>query len=333
MIKRLFFTAALLLAHAACAANPSADLPIQIVPAGSAPAVPAPAAAAGFTTLAFNHDFTSAAYSDPHTWLDLCGASNPVLFAGGISQSWAVSCNEGYQMVQDGGSQVLKHIWLPSFWRSNLPSQSASVLETANEWSVLCQCAGLDKGQLYPFFGYYEIEWRSSFTGGPGTGNNFWAHPPVGGQCGNAEFDWIEVLRDNNDSDSQVIAFDTDANGCGKQFNAVWYPPTDPNLNWTQYHKLGVLVTGDTTHMYWSCTYLDGVKYGCYNVPPNWISAGVAATRGRINIMQGVGNYANIAGGEEDVYIRSMRGWTCANWQNSDCNTGTNVVSGQAWSP
>ena len=53
MIKQLFFTAALLAPSLTYAGNPSATLPGQIVPAGT---IPAPAQAAGFTTLAFSAD-------------------------------------------------------------------------------------------------------------------------------------------------------------------------------------------------------------------------------------------------------------------------------------
>src|SRR5216683_4717012 len=66
--------AALLAPSLACDANPSADLSVQIVPA-SAPAVPAPAQAAGFTTQALNADFTSPAYANTATYIDNCGAT------------------------------------------------------------------------------------------------------------------------------------------------------------------------------------------------------------------------------------------------------------------
>src|ERR1700730_16567866 len=70
MIKKLFFMAALLAPGLAYGGNPSADLTGQIVPAGSGPPVPAPAAAAGFTTLAGNFDFSQPLYATQSNWLD-----------------------------------------------------------------------------------------------------------------------------------------------------------------------------------------------------------------------------------------------------------------------
>jgi hypothetical protein len=58
MIKRVFITAALLVPSLAYSANPSANLTVQVDPA-----VPAEAAAAGFTTLAANYDFTQPLYA------------------------------------------------------------------------------------------------------------------------------------------------------------------------------------------------------------------------------------------------------------------------------
>ncbi len=86
MIKKLFFAAALLAPGLVYAADPSANLSVEIVPAGSDPAVPAQAAAAGFTTLAANFDFVNntmcvydgrspacVAASPTTNWLDCTG--------------------------------------------------------------------------------------------------------------------------------------------------------------------------------------------------------------------------------------------------------------------
>src|SRR5712672_250684 len=103
MIKKLFFTAALLVPGIAYGADPSANLPIQIVPAG--PAVPAPAAAAGFTTRVLHSDFTSPAYADTSTWLQCAGASSPI---------WWTTNNANYKkgtcpiITTDGGVQVFQ---------------------------------------------------------------------------------------------------------------------------------------------------------------------------------------------------------------------------------
>src|SRR6266478_9018702 len=77
MIKKLFFTAALLVPGLANGADPSATLPVQIVPSGSPRAIPAGAQAAGFTTLALDADFSLPFYATQSNWLDCAGATSP----------------------------------------------------------------------------------------------------------------------------------------------------------------------------------------------------------------------------------------------------------------
>src|SRR5215831_19464196 len=83
MLRQLSLVAALMLAPClAFAANPSANLSVQVVPTGpttsaQCPATaPAEAAQAGFTTMAFCNDFTqpipnTAGTGLPATWLGL----------------------------------------------------------------------------------------------------------------------------------------------------------------------------------------------------------------------------------------------------------------------
>jgi hypothetical protein len=86
MLKKLFFLAALMTAPClALAADPSANLSVQVVPAGSANSVqcpvtaPAGAAQAGFTTMAFCNDFTQPIPNIAGTGLpaDWFGRPNP----------------------------------------------------------------------------------------------------------------------------------------------------------------------------------------------------------------------------------------------------------------
>ena len=87
MIKGLFFTAALLMPSLAYAGNPSANLSVQVVPAGVQVA-PAGAQAAGYTTLAFHSDFTQPFYTNLSNWLDCAGATSPQWWiAGGNGHS------------------------------------------------------------------------------------------------------------------------------------------------------------------------------------------------------------------------------------------------------
>lgn len=120
MIKKLF-VAALLVPGLAYGANPSADLSVQIVPAGSpAPAVPAQAAAAGFTTQVLNADFTqtTGTWSNTANFMTNCGAAESVpnqpatwhFTAFDWPSRNPLSCLPYTQLVTDSGSQVLKFV-------------------------------------------------------------------------------------------------------------------------------------------------------------------------------------------------------------------------------
>lgn len=118
MIKKLLFTAALLVPGLAYGQNPSANLSVQVVPGSDPPpgtacavgpnymgAIPAAAAAAGFNTCVLNMDFsdpttftykgTTVSWTNPSTWLDCKGAPQPI---------WAISgnanCND-YSIITD----------------------------------------------------------------------------------------------------------------------------------------------------------------------------------------------------------------------------------------
>src|ERR1700755_432534 len=102
MIKRLFLLAALLAPQLAYGANPSANLSVQIVPSVSTPAVPAAAAAAGFTTLAANYDFTipGGTYSNPATYIDCKGAAVPQFYFTAPGIPGTVPCS-GFSITTD----------------------------------------------------------------------------------------------------------------------------------------------------------------------------------------------------------------------------------------
>jgi hypothetical protein len=131
MIKKLIFTAALLVPSLAYGNNPSANLTVQVKPPLGPPnsiacdigppytgSIPAAAAQAGFTHCAANYDFTQTqSFTDSlgtHQWSNVsswlaCNAQS--------SGSWlwtympyvqGVPCNSTYQNVaNDGGTQVL----------------------------------------------------------------------------------------------------------------------------------------------------------------------------------------------------------------------------------
>src|SRR6516225_7800474 len=96
MIKKLFFSAALLAPGLAYGGNPTADLSVKIVPPTSAACgtVPADVATVGFTTVALCNDFTTAIPNAvgtglPSNWLNCDGTQAPV--AGNVWHLWALA--------------------------------------------------------------------------------------------------------------------------------------------------------------------------------------------------------------------------------------------------
>ena len=114
MIKQLFFTAALLTPALAYAGTPRATLPGQIVP----PTVPAPAAAAGFTTLAANYDFSQPQYATQSNWLDCSDTNSALPWHYGPpynTPSQLPPCNINQKTDPVTGQTVLAVQWLNSY--------------------------------------------------------------------------------------------------------------------------------------------------------------------------------------------------------------------------
>jgi hypothetical protein len=126
MIRRLFFTAALLMPGLAYGQNPSANLSVQVVPPNNNSiacdigpsyigSMPAQATQAGFTHCAANYDFTQTqSFTDSvgtHQWSNLsswftCGRTPPFLFTRADFSD--VPCDTAHvNVISDGGTQVL----------------------------------------------------------------------------------------------------------------------------------------------------------------------------------------------------------------------------------
>jgi hypothetical protein len=115
LINKLFFMAAVLvlafvnagIRSAAFGQTGSDAIACDIGPNYTGP-IPGPAQEAGFTHCVANYDFTTAMFADPATWLDVCGASSPLLFMRNYGVN--APCDD-VTMVDDtangGASQVL----------------------------------------------------------------------------------------------------------------------------------------------------------------------------------------------------------------------------------
>ena len=256
MIKKLFFITSLLLPGFAYAANPTANLPVQIVPAGSAPAVAAAAQAAGFSTLAFNADWTQ---TMPANWLD-CASSDDgqphMMYQGMLFARSQIPCSAAQQVTDpDFGNLALDMYWQPSF---NGTGYDIGAVTTRS----------LDGSRIQTFpNGYYEVIWRMKTTpaipGGAGFldnlsgsifaafGNTSAVTPPNSYEPDIVEFWPNQMCRDmavhdwgNGDSAGYVY------NACATSYDS------------SHYHKWALLITGDGSK-HWFCGYIDDVATGC----------------------------------------------------------------------
>jgi hypothetical protein len=251
MIKGLLFTVALLAPGLACGANPSGDLSVEVVPAGSVAVVPAAAQAAGFTTLAANYDFTQPL---PSKWI-ACSGDNS---AGHWFWQWwnivgtSPPCNTINQVFDSVASSNVLDIEYPA-----ANGAGGQQLKTTSQ----------DGSQVvsYPTNAYYEIVYRTVTTPSvpapqyevPGHAS-FWVYP-VGSPTG-FEMDFQEAWFMWQDSwDANLI----DHSGGGR---GGWvYNRNSPGTGYdfTQYHTIGWRTTGDGSSTLAACSYLDGIQLNC----------------------------------------------------------------------
>jgi hypothetical protein len=214
MIKQVIFTTALLVPSLSFGGNPSSDLSVQIVPAGSnsiacdigpnyTGSIPAPAQTAGFTHCVANLDWSNAQFTNPNTWLSNCGAPSPIAWF--FSNYGVPALCADAQMVDDtangGKSQELQLTYtVPTDWNRGSESTWLSLSTNAGDPHP----AGLT---LFP--GYYvefvmrlpSQTWNSSLVDHNAIIADVWAYP-VGNSCNGVsgvptcdvimEFDFLE---------------------------------------------------------------------------------------------------------------------------------------------
>ena len=301
MIKKLFFSAALLAPGLAYGGNPTADLSVKIVPPTSAACgtVPADVATVGFTTVALCNDFTTAIPNAvgtglPSNWLNCDGTQAPV--AGNVWHLWALAgggttIDCATQIVQatdtnGGGGLALK------------VALSAAQLSTTNGYANLTSLATIPWPNYTGWnntnswaHGYFEWTWRTEWDGGQGygvTANNlaFWSDHL--NALPRWEPDWFETIY--GCCDTGLVGHGSDAT----------LPQMRYNIDQSVYHTLGVLYTGNSSDANGAlCTYIDGKFQAC---------------------MTGV-----YAGGVSDSSVRS----TLQIWNAIECNAGFGDVTCQ----
>jgi hypothetical protein len=248
MIKGLFHIATILAPTLAFAANPSANLSVQIVPPQYVPAPPVPAAAqaAGFTTLAANYDFTQPL---PTGWLDCAGPLNAPP-SQPPAEAWfyynsANSCSNLSQST-DQGSLALNMPLFPS------DNQNGGELDTITTFPNA----------------YWEVVFRFQTTPDPGAAGGYnspgsyltlyqWYYPNPTSPSG-IEQDSVEQFFGGATQYVSDGLIDWNNNAASPSFGGNTAPSNyDPRA----YHTWGALLTSDGGRQGQE-SYLDGAKIG-----------------------------------------------------------------------
>lgn len=354
MIKKLLFTAALLSPGIAYAQNPSADLSVQVVPAGSGPiacdigpaytgSIPRVAQAAGFTKCAANYDFAQPFFSNTTTWFQ-CPDNGSSLANNASSTAllyWQHTgggpdgpCSD-INMITDGGSQVLDLTFTPTDFDNQVGGGYINVVSRSGYNNP--NSAGFH----FPNGSFIEAVDRitaASYTsvaadngallGGPWEyGNN------SQNQC-IIEFDWQELYKNQQNNNGGSIEH------CPGNFKAQFWEPSGQNIqagyDATTYNTYGHLATQDNNGNLSVCLYLNGTPLSPTPCATNTFVNGpsdaavntqnsVILWAGAQNPNQGCGGTPNCIRptGNVDVLYKQVTVWTCP-----DYKTTTNGCAG-----
>ena len=314
MNKKLFFIAALLAPGLTYGADISAPLSGQVVSAGSTSAVPAPAAAAGFTTQVLNADFTSAAWANPANYVVSCGATQSVSnqpstwhFYSGLAFGSALPCSRTSIMTDPVfGNQTLRFQYLVSDYQT-----------TYDGW--LSFPSNFGKTGLLPNELYTRIVWRSDAgtinqQGGSNVGHlAYWSTT--------MSYRTPKYWNDENFKESF-------ANLQWK--NSLWEWPEQlvvsnslQTVDMTQYHTMESLVTSDENTNVYECTWLDGTFIDC--IHQSFIHSQTYSEHNRAVILA-LGVYGQPPVSNMTAYIKSIEIYSCPNFATSTC-PGTMVTT------
>jgi hypothetical protein len=336
MIKRLAFMAALLAPCLVYGGNPSADLSVQVVSAGSSactnPTPPHPAQVAGFTTLAYCADFTTntgtnnvvnhtsgtMAWTVLSNWLDCAGASASVA-------QWSLNNYIGHgnncadiSVANDptAGSNVLVMNVTPS--DTSIPFTLG--IATAQNGNYLMTYPGTNN--------YAEVKYRidpaqSSRFSGANVFFAFWSEYQT--PCG-LEIDFIETFGGSTNSLGQLVDWCNLGNHASD--GNIAGPPFDSN-----YHVSGSLITSNgSSGLIGQCPYVDGVAAHqssggaviCNTITPS--NGGFSYKQPSVLILwNNAAQAAPVAGGNVTVWVEWVRVWSCAGWQTGTPNAPNNT--------
>lgn len=329
MFKKLsFMTALLLLSGIACGANPSATLSVQIVPAVSqSNNAPAPAAAAGFTNLIIDYDFTqSNPWADRNSWLrchDGSGASNPLLYQDWIGfGGWQFPpCSNISQGTDPFGSLAL-HLHMDKAILDAMGCEPTNCNNNVAPLSIVQTVDSAGNGNVLPSNVYVEVIGltRPSDPSMFRLDSDFWSYDNGGG----TEWDGIEWYGFNHG----FSTYHNNSSGNVQQTNG------DVSLDQSAYHNYAWRVTSNGTSDGFFCTYLDNTPSS--SSPGNCISwfptnnqaanpspATVQILMGFVACSDGVGPAC--PNSSIDVWVQRLRVWSCGG-----INSGAKCFSSSA---
>jgi len=310
------------------------------VPNGAGPVGPIPpaqAVAAGFTTLALNSDFTQ---TQPANWLGGCAnpgdgtAVNPQYHDDGGPHTWWLNLWWSPTYEQCYVSQTADPVYggtvLDVPWQvDNNFASIGMTIETAS-WDY---APGVGQSNDYPNNAYYEITYRQSpATAGVYAVLNTWGpqgiQPTAWPTSGYAQtIEWDVMEPDAGQLYLSDAAVHNWGNGDASQLMWVGFgPPGLPSgFDPTQYHTFGMRVTSDGVGME-GCSYIDNVFVTCTALPGGLTPYEVTNGRNFL-VLQDACDYWNQPSGQcteglnEDLFVKSVRVWSCATWQTTQCNT------------
>jgi hypothetical protein len=320
LTKKLLFTAALLVPGLAYSANPTANLTVQVAPAGSGLAVPTEAAAAGFTTLAANFDFSQPFYATRSNWLD-CAGTNASLpwHVGAPGVDTSAGCTSIVQATDPLTGQPAMFMPHTTTQDSGGGTGGWDAVQMITHWGNQADSVGTP---LFPNM-YVEATYRDT-SNATGQNAGVWNWQSQTGVPGAIEFDYGEIY--NGGYTAAGTGNWGNGQAGGEFFNSN--PGNNnlaPGFAPTNYHKYGGLITSDGATAIWNCLFVDDRLQKCIN--PRALSAQYQNKYWLV-----ISNNATPVPVpvETDLWIKSIKVWTCPNWQTQMCNGSTLVTTTQS---
>jgi hypothetical protein len=231
----------------------TANLTLHVTGTGT---IPAPAQAAGFTTLALNEDFSQPFYATRSNWLDCAGATSPLWYRAwmGFTGSTDPPCSSISQEIDPLTSQpALRMHYQGSYFTVAVPG-------VANQ-GPLQTVDNSGNGRRIPPNAYFEVEARYDNIS-PYIQWDIWSYTTNGTSI---EWDGIETWGGGIDAGSCVHNNEIPENG-GNYIRCIWdtVVPASGTPTFEQYHKYAWRVTqsGTINDGFW-CAYIDGISNGC----------------------------------------------------------------------